>query len=97
MKTLEQFCNQNEPKRRKSKLDAYYDEITELYDRGYQIEQIRDFLKSQKIDISVRGIRKYLKSRKTIQVKTSQGAQITNEQTSRSSVTQSFIDKYKKK
>ena len=77
--------------------DPYYDEITELYDRGYQIEQIRDFLKSQKIDISVRGIRKYLKSRKTIQVKTSQGAQITNEPTTRSSVTQSFIDKYKKK
>ena len=97
MKTLEQFCKQNEPKRRTSKLDAYYDEITELYNRGYQIEQIQDFLKSQKIDISVRGIRKYLKSRKTIQVKTSQGAQITNEQTSRSSVTQSFIDKYKKK
>ena len=97
MKTLEQFCKQNEPKRRMSKLDSYYDEITELYDRGYQIEQIRDFLKSQKIDISVRGIRKYLKSRKTIQVKTSQGAQITNEPTTRSSVTQSFIDKYKKK
>ena len=97
MKTLEQFCKQNEPKRRTSKLDAYYDEITELYNRSYQIEQIQDFLKSQKIDISVRGIRKYLKSRKTIQVKTSQGAQITNEPTSRSSVTQSFIDKYKKK
>ena len=97
MKTLEQFCQENEPKRRMSKLVPYYDEITELYDRGYQIEQIRDFLKSQKIDISVRGIRKYLKSRKTIQVKTSQGAQITNEPTSRSSVTQSFIDKYKKK
>lgn len=97
METLQQWCKQNEPKRRMSKLDPYYDEITELYDRGYQIEQIRDFLKSQKIDISVRGIRKYLKSRKTIQVKTSQGAQITNEPTSRSSVTQSFIDKYKKK
>lgn len=96
MKILEQFCKQNEPKRRTSKLDAYYDEITELYSRGYQIEQIQDFLKSQKIDISVRGIRKYLKSRKTVQVKTVHGVQITNEPTTRSSVTQSFIDKYNK-
>lgn len=95
MKTLDQWCKQNEPKRRKSKLNAFDDEIIELYNKGYQIEQIQDFLKSQKIIVSVRGIRKYLKSRKNAQIKTVEGAQITNEPTTRSSVTQSFIDKYK--
>jgi len=95
MKTLEQWCKGNDPKRRKSKLDDYYTEVMQLYNQGYQIEQIQAFLNSQKIEVSVRYIRKYLKNKKTTQDKPKIDAQISGEPTTRSSVTQSFIDKYK--
>lgn len=95
MKNLDQWCKSNQPQRRQSKLDNFQEAILKLYAEGYQIEQIQEFLRSQKIDVSVRYIRKYLKSKKTIQAKPTQGAQIADEPTIRSSVTQSFIDKYK--
>lgn len=95
MKNLDQWCKSNQPQRRQSKLDNFQEAILKLYAEGYQIEQIQEFLRSQKIDVSVRYIRKYLKNKKTIQTKPTQGAQIADEPIIRSSVTQSFIDKYK--
>ena len=97
MKTLDQWCKTNHPQRRKSKLEDFHAEITELYSRGYQIEQIQLFLKSQNIEVSVRYIRKYIKNKRTSKIlQTEQkGAHPIQEPTTRSSVTQSFIDKYK--
>ena len=97
MKTLDQWCKTNHPQRRKSKLEDFHAEITELYSRGYQIEQIQLFLKSQNIEVSIRYIRKYIKNRRTSNIPTEpKGPQLTTQEpTTRSSVTQSFIDKYK--
>ena len=96
MKTLEQFCKQNEPKRRMSKLDPYYDEITELYDRGYQIEQIQDFLKSQKVNVSQSNLYKFLsknQNKKSVKKKQS-GASKELKEGDLSPSTKMFMDKY---
>jgi len=60
MKNLDQWCNTNQPKRRKNKLVQHGDAILKLYENGYTIEQIRAFLASQKITASERYIYAYL-------------------------------------
>lgn len=96
MKTLEQFCKTNDPNRRKSRLDAYHDEITELYDRGYQIEQIQDFLKSQKVNVSQSNLYKFLsknQNKKSVKKKQS-GASKELKEGDLSPSTKMFMDKY---
>lgn len=96
MKILEQFCKTNDPKRRKSRLDAYHDEITELYDRGYQIEQIQDFLKSQKVNVSQSNLYKFLsknQNKKSVKKKQS-GASKEPKEGDLSPSTKMFMDKY---
>ena len=56
MKTLEDFTKKQSPKRRKSKLNEYGKEIKELYDLGYRVTQIREFLGENGIDITERAI-----------------------------------------
>lgn len=96
MKTLDQWCKTNDPNRRKSRLDAYHDEIVELYSRGYQIEQIQDFLKSQKIDVSQSNLYKFLskkQKKETVKKKVS-GASKEPKDGDLSPSTKMFMEKY---
>ena len=52
MKTLEDFIKKKAPKRRVSKLKNFENEITELYNLGYSVTQIREFLSEFDIEIS---------------------------------------------
>jgi len=66
MKTLESFTKKVKPQRRKSKLQPYEKEIRELYAEGYRVEQIQEFLETNGIKASVRGIRWFLKLNRTL-------------------------------
>ena len=96
MKTLDQWCKVNNPSRRKSQLDPFLEEITELYSRGYQIEQIQDFLKSQKVNVSQSNLYKFLSkkpNKKTVKKKTS-GASQEPKDGEFSPSTKMFMEKY---
>ena len=69
MKTLESFTKKVEPKRRQSKLKKYEKEIRELYAKGYRVEQIKDFLKDNKVEVEIWGIYKFLKLNKNLNTK----------------------------
>lgn len=60
MKPLENFFIKNPPKKRVSKLKKYENEIMEMYEKNYKVEQIQEFLKTQNVEISVIGIYKFL-------------------------------------
>lgn len=60
MKTLEKFKANSPPKRRVPKLDKIKEEIIDLYQSGYQAEQIQEFAILEKIDVSVRTVKRYL-------------------------------------
>lgn len=59
MKKLESFKAQSPPKRRVSRLKKYEKEILELYDDGYRVEQIQDFLRQNGINVTVDAINKF--------------------------------------
>ena len=61
MKELDNFLKNNKPKKKVSKLDNFTTEIMELHHKNYQVEQIQEFLKAQKIEISTRRIYKFIK------------------------------------
>lgn len=95
MKTLEQFCKQNKPKRRKNKLEKYSQEIKQLYSEHYTIEQIQDFLAGQGVNTSQRYIYAYLslnanKNNRNSMNKVAQKV-TTQEPTGISKATQSFL------
>ena len=52
MKTLEDFKKRTEPKRRLSKLEKFRDEIFDLYNSGYKVEQIQDYLLENNVKVS---------------------------------------------
>lgn len=52
MKKLDDFMKGNVPNRKVSKLQKFQTEVLILYEQGYRIEQILDFLKQQKIHCS---------------------------------------------
>lgn len=60
MKPLENFFIKNPPKKRVSKLKKYENEIMEMYEKNYKVEQIQEFLKTQNVEISIAGIYKFL-------------------------------------
>jgi IS30 family transposase len=96
MNTLDQWCKVNNPSRRKSQLEPYHDEIVELYSRGYQIEQIQDFLKSQKVNVSQSNLYKFLsknQNKKSVKKKQS-GASKEPKDGELSPSTKMFMDKY---
>ena len=70
MKTLDDFCKKNNPKKRVSNLHKFKDEILDLYDKNYQVEQIQEYLKHKKINISTSAIYKFIQ-------KNTQGEQAT--------------------
>lgn len=59
MKKLESFKAQSPPKRRISRLKKFETEILQLYNEGYQVEQIQDFLLQNGVSVSVRAINKF--------------------------------------
>lgn len=59
MKTLEDFMHKHPPNRRQSKLKPFQHEILEMYNQGYKVEQIQEWLKLNKITVSVRAINKF--------------------------------------
>lgn len=60
MKPLEKFKANSPPKRRVSKLKTIQNEVLDLYNSGYQVEQIQEFAKSQNIDVSVSTVKRFL-------------------------------------
>jgi len=62
MKPLDSFIHKHPPNRRQSKLKPFKNEIVYLYENGYQVEQIQDFLMSQKVKITTAGIYKFLEN-----------------------------------
>ncbi len=64
MKSLEDFVSKNEPQRRTSKLKELENEIVQLYQNGYRVEQILEFLKNNKIKTSKRNLYKFLQKHK---------------------------------
>ena len=65
MKTLDDFCNKHPPNRRVSKLKQFQNEILELYDKDYQVEQIQEWLKTKGISVSVDAINKFKRNLKS--------------------------------
>jgi len=61
-----------EPKRRVSKLKKFENEIFELYDNGYRVSQIKDFLFVNGIKISKQRIWAFIAKRNEVVVKTSE-------------------------
>ena len=69
MKELEDFIKNNSPNRRRSVLEPFREAIFKLYSDGFQIEQIQDFLKENKIKTSTQNIYRFLKSKKNSSLK----------------------------
>jgi len=70
MKTLESFKKSNKAKKRVSKLLNYKDEIMDLYFENYTIEQILEFLKNNKVQISRAALYNYINRNKNVAVTT---------------------------
>jgi hypothetical protein len=64
MKTLEQFKKKYQPDKRVSQLENFRDEIFELYEENYTIEQIKEFLKIQGVIASQSNLYKFLTTNK---------------------------------
>lgn len=58
MKPLEKF-KASPPKRRVSRLKKFETEILQLYNDGYQVEQIQDFLLQNGVKVTVDAINKF--------------------------------------
>lgn len=71
MKKLESFKNSSPPKRRTSKLLKFKNEIFQLYNDGYQVQQIQDFLKMNNVETSIQNLYYFLKHQaKNFSIKT---------------------------
>lgn len=64
MKALDDFLQKVEPKKRKSKLIRFRNEILKLFENDYTVQQIQFFLKKQKVETSIQNIYKFLKKQK---------------------------------
>lgn len=64
MKQLESFKSREPPKRRVQKLESIREEVLDLYKSGYQAEQIQEFAKLKKIEVSLRTVSRYLRKLK---------------------------------
>ncbi|MDD3855997.1 hypothetical protein, partial [Sulfurimonas sp.] len=59
MKKLESFKAQSPPKRRVSRLKKFETEILQLYNEGYQVEQIQEFLAANGVKVTIDAINKF--------------------------------------
>ncbi len=65
MKELVDFKQQSPPKRRISRLKSFKNEILELYDEGYRVEQIQEFLAQNNIHVTPDAINKFKRNLST--------------------------------
>lgn len=65
MKELVDFKQQSPPKRRTSRLKSFKNEILELYDEGYRVEQIQEFLAQNNIHVTPDAINKFKRNLST--------------------------------
>lgn len=61
MKVLDDFKKHSPPKRRVSKLKSFKQEILELYNEGYRVEQIQEYLLTHKVITSRAWLYKFIK------------------------------------
>ncbi|MDO8454954.1 MAG: hypothetical protein Q7S59_10330 [Sulfurimonas sp.] len=66
MKPLESFLRKHTPARRVSALEPFVNQIIQLYDTNYSIEQIQEYLSTNKIEISTRRIYQFIKVKKNL-------------------------------
>jgi len=66
MKALDDFLKKVEPKKRKSKLIKFRDEILKLFENDYTVQQIQFFLKKQKVETSIPNIYKFIKKQQEV-------------------------------
>jgi len=59
MKVLDDFKKHSPPQRRVSKLKSFKKEILELYNDGYRVEQIQEFLAQNSVNVTVDAINKF--------------------------------------
>jgi len=64
MKTLESFMKNCKPNKRVSCLSTFKDEIMSLYFENYTVQQILEFLKSNKVKISRAGLYNFINKNK---------------------------------
>lgn len=96
MKTLEKFKSKNLPEKRVSQLENFRDEIFELYEENYTVEQIVDFLQMQNVHVTVWGLYKFLgKKEPEKKQKVAQKKEPIKEAGEMSQATKMFLDKYK--
>ena len=69
MKDLDDFVKNNSPNRRKSKLEPFREAIYKLYNDGYQVEQILQFLQKNNVQTSKQNLYKFLKGQKNSSIK----------------------------
>lgn len=65
MKSLDDFLKNETPKRKVSKLKELENEIVQLYNQGYQVEQIQKFLVENEKKCSLRNIYYFLERKKS--------------------------------
>lgn len=70
MKTLDSFKKAVKPKRKISKLLKFRDEIFDLYNSGYRVQQIQDFLATNGVKISKQRIWDFIAKKGEVVVKT---------------------------
>jgi DNA-binding transcriptional MerR regulator len=61
MKTLEDFMEKNKPKKRKSIIENFKDDVLILHKEGYSVEQIQEFLKINNLSTSIGNIYYFIK------------------------------------
>jgi IS30 family transposase len=97
MKTLEQFKKKYQPDKRVSQLENFRDEIFELYEENYTVEQIVDFLQTQNVHVTVWGLYKFLgKKELEKKPKVAQKNEPIKEAGEMSQATKMFIEKHLK-
>lgn len=57
---LEKFKSREPPKRRVAKLEKIKNEVIDLYQSGYSVEQIHEFAKLEKIEVSISSVKRFL-------------------------------------
>ena len=104
MKTLDNWMQKHPPNRRQSKLKPYQDEILQMYEAGYRVEQIQEWLAQNNVNVSVRAINKFKQNlnSKNSSLKTSQKikkTEVKKEEVNHKATKAFFnnLDKYKTK
>ena len=69
MSELIRLAAASQPKNRNSVLDPYLDEIRDLQEQGYSLEQIRGFLAQMNVTVSRQTIHDFIKRRANVKQK----------------------------